>query len=276
MRPLADLRAADVAGLRGLVLDLDDTVLTAGVLTLDAYAALHQLHGAGLRLVVCTGRSVGWGEVIAGQWPIDLAVTENGAITVDRQPAPTAAPRLDRLPLALRAAQGAKLRAVADRMIATDPDAVLADDHWLRASDLTFDVGEHRRLAPAVVARLRSLAESLGARTFVSSIHLHVTYDTDDKASGTLHALARRWGEDPTAARWRYAFVGDSANDASCFAAFHLTFGVHNVHEHLAALTVPPRFVSPSACGAGFAEVARRLVEARAAAKVVRPSRSTS
>jgi HAD superfamily hydrolase (TIGR01484 family) len=261
MRPLAELTASDVAPIEGVVFDLDDTLLTAGELTLEAYAALHQLRQAGFRLVACTGRPAGWGELVVRQWPIELALTENGAIGVRRSAVGVV--RLDRLAPAARARRRERLRAVAEQMLRLEPAAVLADDHVARVSDLTFDVGEHQRLSPGELARLRALAESLGVRTFVSSIHLHVSYDTDDKASGTLRALADRLGVDPTRARWRYAYVGDSANDAPCFAAFRLSVGVHNVRPHLGAITVAPRFVSPSPCGAGFAEVARELVRLR-------------
>ena len=265
MRPLRELRAADLASVRGLVFDLDDTVLTAGELTLEAYRALHQLRAAGFRLVACTGRPLGWGEVLVRQWPIDLAVTENGAVGVARDGAGLR--RVDRLAPAERAARRERLHALAGQILALAPDVALADDHWQRASDVTIDVGERRRLEPAEIDRLRALAAARGVRTFLSSIHLHLTFDTDDKASGTLHALESCWGEAPTDSLRRYAFVGDSSNDASCFAAFRLTFGVDNVRRHLATLSVAPRFVCPSARGAGFAELGRRLCLLRTGAE---------
>ena len=60
--------------------DLDDTLLTHGRLTRQAYDALWDLHDAGLKLVAVTGRPSGWGEVLARQWPIEGCVTENGAM----------------------------------------------------------------------------------------------------------------------------------------------------------------------------------------------------
>ena len=84
MRPLVTLPAAAARGLVGLLFDLDDTVLTDGVLTREAYEAIWTMHEAGLRLVAVTGRPSGWGEVIARQWPIDGAVTENGAVHIVR------------------------------------------------------------------------------------------------------------------------------------------------------------------------------------------------
>ena len=103
-----------------------------------------------------------------------------------------------------------------------------------------------------------------GARSFLSSVHLHATFDPDDKASGSIAYLARAFGEDPGAAtRARWAFVGDSGNDAACFAAFRVTFGVANVRAHLARIPVTPRYVARKTMGEGFAEIARRIVEGR-------------
>ena len=59
MKPLAMLPAAVACGLRGLLFDLDDTVLSHGVLTRVAYDAVWRLREAGHRLVAVTGRPNG-------------------------------------------------------------------------------------------------------------------------------------------------------------------------------------------------------------------------
>jgi len=86
----------------------------------------------------------------------------------------------------------------------------------------------------------------------------------DDKASGAVDLLGRSFGVEPGAALHAFAFVGDSGNDAACFAAFEATFGVANVAPHVPRLTVPPCYVAPSPMGAGFAEIARVIVNGRA------------
>jgi len=60
-----------------------------------------------------------------------------------------------------------------------------------------------------------------------------------------------------------YAFVGDSGNDAACFAAFRVTFGVANVRKHLARIPVTPKYVATSEMGDGFAEIARAIILTR-------------
>src|SRR5262249_53582388 len=112
-------------------------------------------------------------------------------------------------------------------------EARLSDDVDARRSDIALDIGETQRVPPDRVAAMIEAAQKIGIRTFVSSIHLHLTLDSDDKASGAIALLARRFGEDSTTARQHYAYVGDSENDGAPFAAFALTFGVANVRDRI-------------------------------------------
>ena len=212
--------------------------------------------------MACTGRPAGWGEVIARQWPIDLAVTENGAVSFRRDSGGVA--RIDRVAVAERDRRRQRLVDAADQLGRRFTDVELADDNRARLTDVTFDIGERHEVSADRVGAMRQAAAALGARTFRSSIHLHVTFDTDDKASGTLFALAAACAVDPSAALSRYAFVGDSANDEACFSAFRTTFGVGNIATELGGLTVGPRYLSDGECGTGFAEIAATIVALRA------------
>ena len=108
-----------------------------------------------------------------------------------------------------------------------------------------------------------AVAREKGARTTRSSVHLHATFDEDDKASGSVHFLADRFGVGAGTALARYAFVGDSGNDGACFSAFHTTFGVANVRRHAARLSVTPKYVAAAEMGEGFAEIAKAILAAR-------------
>jgi HAD superfamily hydrolase (TIGR01484 family) len=263
MRPLAELTRDEARGLLGLLFDLDDTLLSHGVLTREAYGALWDLKDAGLRLVAVTGRPSGWGEVIARQWPIDAAVTENGAIAVVREAGSVAL--RERCDAEERARRRAKLEAIVHEVARVVPEAKLTDDVGARRADVTWDIGERVKLPEERVVAIARVIAAAGARTFASSVHIHATFETDDKASGTLHFLARAFGEDAGAATAaRYAFVGDSGNDAACFSAFRMTFGVANVKRHLARIPVTPRYVAQAEMGEGFAEVARAILALRA------------
>lgn len=260
MRPLDQL-GDETRELRGLLFDLDDTVLTHGVLTRAAYEAIWDLHEAGFGLVAVTGRPSGWAEVIARQWPVDGVVAENGAVFVVREgagvqvlfdgPEPEVRDRRERLD-----------RLVAEVAVAM-PDLGLADDVRARRSDVAWDIGERVTVAPERVEELARRVVAAGARTTRSTVHLHASFERDDKASGATRFLRDHRGEDPGSALALWAFVGDSPNDRACFSAFRLTFGVANVTRYTSAFAVPPRWVTHAARGEGFAELARTLVAKR-------------
>ncbi|MCL2777185.1 MAG: hypothetical protein FWD73_04210 [Polyangiaceae bacterium] len=261
MRPLSTIPPEVLRSLRGVLFDLDDTALSHGVLTREAYDAIWSMHDAGLVLVAVTGRPSGWGEVIARQWPVDGAVTENGAVHVVRHGVgvdvhETGTPEQ-------LAERKERLRALVESVARAVPRARLADDSYARRSDVAWDIGERDALDGASIAALEREVMSAGARTTRSSVHLHASYESDDKATGAVRFLREQLGEDPGRALGRYAFIGDSGNDAPCFSAFRVTFGVANVRAHLPRLPVPPRWVASRERGAGFAEIARVLVAAR-------------
>lgn len=261
MKPLAALPSEEVRRLRGLLFDLDDTLLTHGLLTRAAFGALWDLHDAGLKLVAVTGRPSGWGEVLARQWPVVGCVTENGAVHVVREAAGVS--RRDACDEKERRARRIRLARVIERVREAVPEARLTDDVDARRSDVTWDIGERARLPGDRIALVVRAIEEEGARWSMSSVHLHATFDTDDKASGALRFLAENLHEEPGSAIVGYAFVGDSGNDAPCFSAFRTTFGVANVRAAASRLSIPPRYVADRPMGEGFAEVARAILARR-------------
>lgn len=254
MRPIEALSTEEASAISVLLFDLDDTLLDRGKLGRDAYSALFDLRDAGVRLVAVTGRPRGWGEVIARQWPIDGAVTENGAVACTSDGA-----RITVFDSAEgdRSRRSARLADAVAAIRKRFPELHPTDDSHARLSDFTFDIGEHEHVAEDTIVAARAYARELGARTIVSSVHLHVTFDAADKASGAVRFLAQRLGMDPGAARRKAAFIGDSENDEACFGAFETTLAVRNFRGRP---TVAPRYVTRAERGAGFAEAARVLL----------------
>ncbi len=263
MRPVASLERDEARSLRGLLFDLDDTLLTRGALTREAYGALWDLHDAGLRLVAVTGRPTAWGEVIARQWPIDGAVTENGAVRIVRDGHGVSL-RED-CDAAERSARRERLAAIIARVKVVAPEVELADDGAGRRADLAWDIGERVKIPVDRVDAIAAEIVAAGARTTRSSVHIHATYDPADKATGAIAFLRETFGEDASYARGRYAFIGDSGNDAACFNAFAVTFGVANVRPNIGRIAVPPRYVATHEMGGGFAEVAATILSKRRA-----------
>jgi hydroxymethylpyrimidine pyrophosphatase-like HAD family hydrolase len=76
MKPLSELTS--VAHIRAIAFDFDDTLLTHGSLTLEAYQAVFMLKRAGFHLLGATGRPANWGAVVTKQWPLEGCIVENG------------------------------------------------------------------------------------------------------------------------------------------------------------------------------------------------------
>src|SRR5262249_46338933 len=138
MKPLPALPPEQAIALRGVVFDLDDTLLDSGCLTESAYSALFRLRETGLRLVACTGRPAGWGEILQRQWPIDAIVTENGAIAfscsgpLPEQPAARHAER--------QRARHAELMRLAAHLVAEVPPPRLAPYNAAPATDVPLHI----------------------------------------------------------------------------------------------------------------------------------------
>lgn len=258
MRPLRELSRETCRDLHGLLFDLDDTFLEHGVLTEAAYSALWRLKATGLTLIAVTGRPASWGSLFAQIWPVEAVISENGHIAYRRVAGRVKA--IDSVPEAQRAKRTKKLVEIAERLMSEVPELRFSDDTKGRISDLTFDIGEHQVLDRGVVISARKRAEQLGARTALSSVHLHITLDTHDKASGVLALLRTELGWDSTRARARFAYIGDSENDASCFAAFRTSVSVSNLRGQF---SLPPAYICAGESAAGFVELAERIISSK-------------
>ncbi len=263
MIPIAQLSRLAPRLLRGFLFDLDDTLLDHSKLSEAAYSSLFRLREAGFELYAITGRPAGWAAVIVNQWPITGAVAENGGLAFFTNHA-----GLHTMDTVLPNERERRLQALSHlcaEIRHAFPDLVPADDTPLRRTDYTFDIGEHQHVPSERVAQVRRFAEERGASTLGSSVHLHVSFDRTDKASGALRLIRALHEVDSSAILTRYAFIGDSENDGSCFAAFRHSIGVSNLSGRP---TLTPRYITTRERGAGFVEAAQALLKAGVAPAV--------
>ena len=102
----------------------------------------------------------------------------------------------------------------------------------------------------------------------LSSIHVNGWFGDYDKLSMTRRFAADVLGCDLDAEKDRFVFVGDSPNDGPMFGFFPLSCGVANIRDFADGSVVLPAWVADGHGGAGFVEVAERLLAARATADV--------
>jgi HAD superfamily hydrolase (TIGR01484 family) len=264
MQPLDHLPENALASVRGLFADIDDTLTTEGKLTAEAYAALSALHDAGILVVPITGRPAGWCDHIARMWPVDAVVGENGAFYFCYDRSARKLLKRFRDDDATRAANRARLVAVRDRVLAEVPGTALASDQLYREADLAIDYCEDvPRLGDDAVDRIVAIMRAAGMTAKVSSIHVNGWFGSFDKLTMARRVLSEVFSINIDEDNRTVVFVGDAPNDSPMFAFFENSVGVANVHDFRDRLAAEPTYVTGSASGAGFGEVAAALLEAR-------------
>jgi hydroxymethylpyrimidine pyrophosphatase-like HAD family hydrolase len=274
MRSITEMTADEAAGVRFVLMDIDDTLTRGGKLLASSYAALWELKGAGLRVIPVTGRPAGWCDLIAREWPVDGVVGENGALAFwEEEALPGGGPgaagrggarlRAEFYPGAVRNDHPV-LERIRERALGEFPELRVARDQFARLFDLALDFAEEEPVLPLAVAeRVRAIAEEEGAVAKVSSIHVNIWMGKYDKLSMTERFLSSRFAWQSGSGDREVVFVGDSPNDEPMFARFPLACAVANVNRYRHLIRNLPAFAASRECGDGFAEIVRVLLDKR-------------
>jgi hydroxymethylpyrimidine pyrophosphatase-like HAD family hydrolase len=269
MKAIAEMTAAEAAGLRYILMDIDDTLTREGKLLASAYTSLWKLREAGLKVIPVTGRPAGWCDLIAREWPVDGVVGENGALAFwEEPPPPEGSGRLPSLkadyhPCAVRNDHPV-LAKIKERALAEFPLLRLAKDQFARLYDLALDFAEEEPVLPLTAAqRVRDIAVEEGAQAKVSSIHVNIWMGNYDKLSMAERFLSRRFGWRSGGGDRELVFAGDSPNDEPMFARFPLACAVANVRKYEKLIKNLPAFAASLECGDGFAEIAETILAKR-------------
>ncbi len=270
MLPLTAWPDPDKRQIFGVFTDIDDTLTTEGAITDDALRSLAKLKEVGCHVIAITGRPVGWSEPFARSWPVDAIVAENGAVALVRQMAhsphgevPIGLRRLYQQSTTIRKINFQRMQAVAARVLREVPGSTMAQDSPGRETDIAIDHSEFSHLNAEQIARVVTILSSEGMTATVSSIHVNGWYGAHNKLEGARWIVRELLGRDLDRERGRWAYVGDSTNDQKMFEAFEHSIGVANIHRFLPDLTHLPRYVTTAERGAGFAQVASALLQAR-------------
>jgi hypothetical protein len=143
------------------------------------------------------------------------------------------------------------------------PQARLAQDSAGRVTDIAVDHAEFAHLGDDEIAQVVALMRDEGLHATVSSIHINGWIGEHDKLSAAHWMVRRLFGRALDAERERWVYVGDSTNDQRMFGWFALSVGVANLRRFAAQLQVWPRYITEGERGAGFAEVAARVLACR-------------
>ena len=260
-RDLSCSPAAAWTAVRGIFTDIDDTLTREGAIEPAGLDALHALHDAGVPVIAITGRPLGWSEPFAHSWPVAAIVAENGAVALirDGNELHTEFAQDE----ATRQHNTRRLREAAQRLLVQVPGATLARDSAGRVTDIAIDHSEFAQLDEAQIDRVVQILRGLGMTATVSSIHINGWFGSHDKLSGARWMVQRLYARALDAERERWAYVGDSTNDQAMFGYFPVSVGVANLRDFAAQLHTWPAYLTRGERGAGFAEVAERVLAAR-------------
>ncbi len=159
-----------------------------------------------------------------------------------------------------------RLVPVRDHILRTVSGARVAKDQPYRIFDLAIDFREDEPdLGFETAEQIRAEAERLGCVAKVSSIHVNCWFGQYDKLDMARWMARELFDLDVVRHPESVLFVGDSPNDAPMFAGFPVTAGVANVQRFVDRMPSLPAYIASREGGAGFAEIARVLLSARAA-----------
>jgi HAD superfamily hydrolase (TIGR01484 family) len=261
MRPLVAMPLAARAAMRGVLADIDDTLSTRGRITAQAYAAMESLRAAGLLLIPITGRPAGWCDHIARMWPVDAVVGENGAFWFRHDSKAGKLVKRYVVSDMERGRRAEQLLKIGRKILAEVPGSAIASDQPYREADLAIDFREDvPELPREAVAKIVSIMEGEGLTAKVSSIHVNGWFGGYDKLSTTRQMMKEDFDIDLDRDREMFVFAGDSPNDQPMFAYFPNAVGVANVLQMADLMSDFPKWITPSAGAAGFAELADALI----------------
>jgi HAD superfamily hydrolase (TIGR01484 family) len=250
-----------LAGVVGVMTDIDDTLTREGAIEAAALSALHDLAAAGLPVIAITGRPLGWSRPFAQAWPVAAIVAENGAIALIRDGRRVLTEYAQDEPT--RTANALRLHAAAARVLHEVPGARLATDSPGRVTDIAIDHSEFAHLPPEAIAQVVRVLRDEGLTATVSSIHVNGWIGSHSKWTAAQWMVQRLFGRNLQAEAARWVYVGDSTNDQLMFQHLPLTVGVANLRRFADRLQHWPTYITQAERGAGFAEVARALVAVR-------------
>ena len=261
MKPLNEFPVEERGRIRGVLTDIDDTLTSHGRLFAASYGALERLQKAGLLVIPVTGRPAGWCDHIARMWPVDAVVGENGAFWFRHHGKGGKLVKRYVVSDMERGRRAEQLLKIGRKVLAEVPGSAIASDQPYREADLAIDFREDvPELPREAVARIVAIMEAEGLTAKVSSIHVNGWFGGYDKLSTTKQMLREDFDIDLDRDREMFVFAGDSPNDQPMFAYFPNAVGVANVLEMADLMTDFPRWITPSAGAAGFAELADALI----------------
>jgi hypothetical protein len=152
----------------------------------------------------------------------------------------------------------AKLMTLAAEILRLIPGSELAHDQRYRQTTLAFRMND-----PVRSAKIMAHLEASGARGTANSLWVLGWLGDFDKLAMARRIMRELFAIDLDRDAEACLYIGDSVNDAPMFGFFPHSVGVATVRDCLDHIPAPPRWITEGAGGAGFVEVAEKLLAGR-------------
>ena len=258
MTPFAEFPEEPARRIRFVLTDVDDTLTEGPRLPAATYRAIEALSEAGITVVPVTAAPAGWCDLMCRMWPIGAVIGENGGLCFrhDRESGKTE--RRYWAETAERLAGRAKLMGLGAEILRLMPGSELAHDQRYRETTLAF-----RMTAPVLSAKIMAHLDASGAHTTANSIWVLGWFGDFDKLAMARRIMRALFAIDIDRDAESCLYVGDSVNDAPMFGFFAHSVGVASVRNYADRMPALPRWITQGAGGAGFVEVAEKLLRAQ-------------
>jgi HAD superfamily hydrolase (TIGR01484 family) len=255
LTPFAEFPEAVARRICFVLTDVDDTLTDGPRLPAATYRAVERLDEAGITVIPVTAAPAGWCDLICRMWPVGAVIGENGGLCFRHDRASGITERRYWAETAERLAARAKLMGLGAEILRLMPGSELAHDQRYRETTLAF-----RMTDPVLSAKIMAHLDSSGARTTANSLWVLGWFGEFDKLAMAHRIMRELFATDIERDAEACLYVGDSLNDAPMFGFFAHSVGVSTVHHYLDRLATPPKWVTQGAGGAGFVEVAEKLL----------------
>ena len=257
MKPFAEFPEDVARRIRFVLTDVDDTLTDGPRLPAATYRAIEALDEAGITVIPVTAAPAGWCDLICRMWPVAAAIGENGGLCFRHDRASGITERHYWAETAERLAARAKLMGLGAEILKLMPGSELAHDQRYRETTLAFRIAD-----PVLSAKIIAHLDASGARTTANSIWVLGWFGDFDKLAMARRMTRELFATDIDRDADRCVYVGDSINDAPMFTFFPHSVGVSSVRQYADRMPALPRWITRGAGGAGFVEVAERLLGA--------------
>ncbi len=249
---LTSLNQADLSDIRLIASDVDGTLTHNGKFSSDFISTLLDLQSAGIKVLLVTGLSAGWGSALMNYLPVEGAIAENGGLFLQpngNQDLLSSVPNLSRHRILLENT----FHHIKQKF----PNLHTSTDNQFRITDWTFDVD---KLSTDNLQAISLQCDQMGWSFTYSNVQCHIKPIHQDKATGLLSVLNNHF---PELTLQQVLTIGDSPNDEAMFdaAKFPMSVGVANVRHYQDKMLYLPKYVTQASEFAGFSELAKLLLQ---------------